>query len=390
MPEIQNGMNELRELAQSRVERSHKPASEMSTEDVSRLVYELEIHKEELEIQNEELRRAHLELKDSRDRYVDLYDFAPVGYLTVDRNGEIVEANLTACDMLHRQRSRLIGGSLAVLSDVSCRAELAAKLKEAVASGNRQSVEMEFTEGALMAQLEICRAQAVNGEFVCRIAITDATARRHAEKLALEKDRHLRSLAEALPILISYLDSRLRFQFSNIAHHDWFGLTPNDLAGRTVQDVLLDQLGEEFIDYVTDALEGREVTFESTVTHIQKGSRYVQFTLVPDVGTDGKIAGVHTLCTDITESRIVDEQNTRRRTLTVLLDRLTVNERRVFELLIRGKANKFIAQELDIGMRTVERRRQTILKKLEVESMAEVLQRLADIQGVTVQGTLVE
>jgi PAS domain S-box-containing protein len=71
-------------------------------------VHELLVHKVELEMQNEELRKAHLELEESRDRYVNLYEFAPVSYISLNREGLISKINLTGCILMGVDRYQLI------------------------------------------------------------------------------------------------------------------------------------------------------------------------------------------------------------------------------------------------------------------------------------------
>jgi PAS domain S-box-containing protein len=99
----------LRDRAEARWRASHRELSATSPEEAARLVHELEVHQIELQLQNEELRGSQQELETSLQRFSDLYDFAPVGYLTIDQNTVIVQANLTLAAMLGVERGLLVG-----------------------------------------------------------------------------------------------------------------------------------------------------------------------------------------------------------------------------------------------------------------------------------------
>jgi two-component system cell cycle sensor histidine kinase/response regulator CckA len=98
----------LRQRAEEVLQRQPEELREMPPEDIQHLIHELQVHQIELEMQNEELHRTQRELEASRDRYSDLYDFAPVGYFTLSEKGLILEANLTSATMLRAERGRLI------------------------------------------------------------------------------------------------------------------------------------------------------------------------------------------------------------------------------------------------------------------------------------------
>ena len=101
-------LSRLRRRAEALLKKSPHPGSRTPAAGVQNVVHELGVHQVELEMQNEELRRTELELMRSRDRFSDLYDFAPVGYLTINLEGTVLEANLTAAKMLGVVRNRLV------------------------------------------------------------------------------------------------------------------------------------------------------------------------------------------------------------------------------------------------------------------------------------------
>jgi len=92
----------------------HKhPAFSSSPDEMQRVIHELAVYQIELEMQQDELLQARAELEESLDCYTELYDFAPLGYLTLDREGTIRKANLAGSKLLGVNRSRLKGQRLA-------------------------------------------------------------------------------------------------------------------------------------------------------------------------------------------------------------------------------------------------------------------------------------
>jgi len=173
---------ELRRRAELRLGEQQPEATRRPTgEDLRRLVHELEVHQLELEMQNEELCRAKEGLEEARLKYADLYDFAPVGYLTLDRDGAIRGANLAAAGLLGTERSRLPGRRFQLFVPEEHRAAFTAFLAKVFAGRATESCEVALQPEARPARFVQLEAAATADGRECRVAALDVTARRRAD-----------------------------------------------------------------------------------------------------------------------------------------------------------------------------------------------------------------
>lgn len=102
----------LRRKAEELAARTPKSLEILSDEQTHRLIHELQVHQIELEMQNEQLHLTQGELDRERNRYIDLYNLAPVGYCTLNMQGKILQANMTAANLLGTSQSNLMNQSI--------------------------------------------------------------------------------------------------------------------------------------------------------------------------------------------------------------------------------------------------------------------------------------
>jgi PAS domain S-box-containing protein len=184
---------ELRRRAEARL--SELQSNKQSGAGAQRLLHELDVHRIELEMQNAELQKTRDELEVALEKYTDLYDFAPVGYFSIDESGAILEANLKSAALLGIERSRLVKRSALLFMSPTSRPVFLTFLKEAFADPKDQSCEaLLLKEGGgtfLAAFRGTSAVSPIRGRKWCRVAFGDITDRRLAE----EAQRRLETLA---------------------------------------------------------------------------------------------------------------------------------------------------------------------------------------------------
>ena len=167
-------------------DRRARTSREPSSRSVEELLYELRIHQIQLEMQNEELQRARAALEASHNRYLNLYDFAPVGYLTLNSEGEIIEANLTAADLLGAKRNNLLNRHFSawVAPEDSDRWYLLLKSAQKHTREEQRGFELRLKRGDsyFHARLDCLPILTDDQSPVMRISLTDITDTKHAEE----------------------------------------------------------------------------------------------------------------------------------------------------------------------------------------------------------------
>ena len=172
----------------------------MSPEERRILLHELRVHQVELEMQNDELVRTQMELGAQRERYFDLYDLAPVGYITVNKQGLIIEANFTAATILGVAKNTL---SKALFTRFIIKEDqdiYYRHRKELFETGKQQTCELRMVkkdDTHFWSHFETIAAKDAEGEPVSRIVLSDITERKMTEE-ALRKSRDQLKVAHRL------------------------------------------------------------------------------------------------------------------------------------------------------------------------------------------------
>ncbi|GAB3635133.1 hypothetical protein GCM10027422_07230 [Hymenobacter arcticus] len=207
--------------------------------DVQQLVQELQVHQIELEMQYEELLLAQAEAEHSRLQYLDLYDFAPIGYCTLDATGTLHQLNLRTGQLLGQERRQLLGRRLALFVVPAARDQLTHFLARLWAQpGQRQSCELAMRRAdnsPFVGQLEgvvLAEGDALDQlPGSCRLVLLDVTARRQAQDELSAKNRLLDTIVQQMPVVLARLgpDGRYRELAGSALRR--LGLADNELVG---------------------------------------------------------------------------------------------------------------------------------------------------------------
>jgi len=289
-----------------RAEAEMKLAQAQPPENLGRtaeeLLHELQVHQVELEMQNEELRRAQLALEESRQRYMDLYEFAPVGYFTLTDKALISEVNLTGAALLGEERKKMLQRRFARFVTEGDSHRYRRLIWSVLQHEDRETCDLALQRGdgkVLHAQLDCVRMVSGQGPPIMRLTLTDITDRKRIEAelrvaaTAFETQEGMFVTDAATTIL------RVNRAFTEITGFDAF-----EVVGQTPRLFRSDRHDAAFFDAMWKSI-ARNGEWSGEIWNRHKNGRVYPgwLTITAVKGDDGDISNYVSTLIDITQRK---------------------------------------------------------------------------------------
>jgi PAS domain S-box-containing protein len=308
------GVDTLRSKAEKELASRLAPSPEgVAPENI---LHELQVHQIELEMQNEALREARLALEESRDKYLDLYEFAPVGYLTLNRDAVIEEVNLTGATLLGVDRHALIGDRFRRLIAPEDREQWDRHFVGVLRSGGKQSCDLQLLKGdgsRFNVRIESLQVERETKDPVVRMAISDITLQKHAEDVIQRLSEERRLLIENVPAMIWYKDTKNNIIRANPAAADAFGAPAEIIEGRSAYELFRDEAEHYYRDDL-EIIQSGQPKFNIIQQMPTADGRkiWVRTDKIPLKDAEGTVTRLLVFSVDITEIKRAEDELIRR------------------------------------------------------------------------------
>lgn len=265
----------LRAMAEKQLA-SLKPAPASSAE---KLLHELQVHQVELEVQNESLRQTQSELEKALERnferYADLYEFAPVGYITLSPTTQIVEANLTAARMLGIDVKNLLKSRFGHWLAESDADQWHRFFIRAMSGGEEPPLTLQLRSAEnrpLHVQITFRRMHPNSETPTLRLALTDINLIKQIEQRLRDSEERLRTALDYSPNAILIANESGFFTYANFRASELLGCTTDEFKKLNIADTLLPEVKQTAIAAFQRNLAGSHQLFETTILN-KRGDR---------------------------------------------------------------------------------------------------------------------
>jgi PAS domain S-box-containing protein len=318
----------LRKSAEDKLQQTLSRTPNLPT-DPHRLVHELQVHQIELELQNAELAKAYAEADAARERYVEIYDFSPVAFITVDALGAICQINFAGSSLLgikraefwrHRFDASVAPESVAVFHQF---------LEKVFKERSRQHCEITLstTDQRPPAIITIDGVPDKDGKE-CRMVVVDVTQDKQLARQLREREQYQRALLDTFPFIVWLKDKQSHFLSVNEPFAATFGWPSADsLVGKSDLDIAPPELAEAYRADDRVVLESAEPRIIEEWIETGDELRWYE-TFKSPVALDGQVIGTVGFARDLTEYKV----------MVAALRNSEAEFRSLFELSVVGSA----------------------------------------------------
>ena len=258
------------------------------------------------------LQASAVGLQRSEERIRSILANASDAFISLDHRGLITEWNQQAESTFGWARADVVGRPLAEViipprmrdSHSKALQRFAHTGKGAVVNQRTEIMALHRNGHEVPIELSVGALRTEDG-FMAHAFLHDITERKQAQARLAASGKLLRDITDNLPLLISYIDKDLCLRFCNATWREWMGVDPMSVVGRPLSDLIGQNLYEQRSEHLVRALAGERISFE--VESLAQGvNRFLQTVYIPDMRSDGDVAGIYALSTDITASKQVE------------------------------------------------------------------------------------
>ncbi|NEW81383.1 MAG: PAS domain S-box protein [Mariniphaga sp.] len=281
-----------------------KSALKLDEEQILKLIHDHEVHQVELEMQKQELLLANAQITAAAQKYAGLYDFAPTGYFTLAKNGEIVDLNLCGSQMLDRNREYLKSRMFVQYVNDDSKPIFSRFLDKVFSCKSKETCEVALQmDSNLPVYVNLSGAVTEDNEQCLLIAV-DITGRKNAETILLEEKFQYHNLVNAGIALTWTACIDKLCNYFNDAWLKFTGRTlEQEMGNGWTEGVHPDDLERCLLIYTTAFDRRKPFEMEYRLRHVSGEYRWILDIGTPNYNNSGEFIGYIGNCFDITERR---------------------------------------------------------------------------------------
>ncbi|MDA1231292.1 MAG: PAS domain-containing protein, partial [Planctomycetota bacterium] len=301
-PDLHGDAAAIRRAAEAHHQQREATRTPLEEGDLRRLQHELEVHQIELEMQNDELHSAQAKIEAGLERYIDLFDFAPVSFFNLSADGTIHLVNLTGASLLGVKRGELLNRRFGLFVAMHDRSNFSDFLDSVFASESRQVCELSLLSADDLPIIVRIKATRSDNGNECRLALMDITDRCKAERKLAASEVHLRTILNTEPECVKLLDKEGRLLDMNQAglamvEADSFQQVEN----QDVYPLLVEQYRKHFRDLIKRVFLGESGVLEYEIVGLKGSRRWLESNATPLRDATGQITALLAITRDLTD-----------------------------------------------------------------------------------------